>query len=230
MKLTEQQMLAKRLSEFPGNYECHITVEIEPRQIEQFKKVCAQLDSKSLVIVLDNGQYPRQPMLAKILKGSPAEVVCSIESIHNELSKLFRIIRIKVETEFGCPSLPSNRVEASGLPKDCYFEFHVRIKLPKDEALDDLRREVKIYDGHLSNNALSENEETFENDAVLKKITYQQRFITQRFRNVGKDEAEQGLEKLLNFLKQKKLHVDKVVREFNIFDSNAYLDSGWANE
>ena len=218
MNLDVQQRLIKRLRTFPGNYECHITVEAEVHQIDGFRKLCAELDSKALVIVLDNGLHPRQPMLAKILKGSPEEVVWAIVQIVQKLSQLFRVIRVKIETELSCPSVPNSKVEAQGLSKDCYFEFHIRLRLQKDEIVDELRNEVKSYEGHLSNNALSENGR------------YQQRFITQRFKNIGKEEAEQGLEELLSFLKQKKLCVDKVIREFNIFDSNADLDSGWGNE
>ena len=176
MNLDVQKKLIQRLRSFPGNYECHVTAQVEAHQIELFKQVCVELDSKALVIVLDNGLHPRQPMLAKIMKGSPKKVVSDIIRIHQKLSQLFHIIRVKIETELSCPSLPNSKIEAQSLAQDCYFEFHIRLKLPKDEILDKLRNEVKIYHGHLSNNALSKK--------ILINVKYSRRRDFNKLKNI----------------------------------------------
>ena len=78
-----------------------------------------------------------------------------------------------------------------------------------------LRQEVKKFNGHLSANSLWKDE----------IVRYH--FVTQRIYNSGKTNAEKQLNELLDFLSLQEIKLVKTVREFNIYDSNISLDSGW---
>ncbi|MDA9003882.1 hypothetical protein N9J26_00155, partial [bacterium] len=111
--------------------------------------------------------------------------------------------------------IPSSDDAAASLPNTCYFEHHVRMNLSLSTDMHSLRLSLNTFDAHLSNNAF------------FKSTMYQQHFATQRFRRIGEPHANEKLEPLLRFLSDKGIDVDKVIREFNVFDSNVDMDAGW---
>jgi len=219
MKLNN--LLLERLKAYPGVFECHITVALRPEQPNQlilFNQICQQLGGKTLVIQLANGKTPTQPMISKNFNGNANLVLSQITVLHQEIAKHFPIVRLKVETSPFNAGLPETTEEAARLPPSCYFEFHVKMQLEKGHDLDKLRTLLAPYHSYVSKNTLDEADNLWA-----------YRFATQRFR-LGNQAAEAHLSALLAFLKTQHITVKKVNREFNIFDSNAELDTGWTDE
>lgn len=216
-----QQQLLQRLNYFHGHYECHITVTIPPNKqeaLERFINVCHSLKAKPIVIVLNQGQTPTQPMLGKQLIGSPEWVHQEILDLEYTLAQQFEVTRVKVEVSPDTTNLPHNQDKATQLPESCYFEHHVKMLLPNTFDQTVLRKELEQYQGYLSRNAIAKHNDDYE-----------YRFVTQRFRT-SEAKAKQGLQDLLSYLEQQNITVTSTIREFNIFDSQADLDKGWMHD
>ena len=205
------------LQAYPGSYECHITVCSDSEQtLKRFEAFCLQFDLKPLIIMLDSGHTPRHPMLSKVYHDKPEIAWKKIQKVIADLnSEGFQVDRLKLEAGFLNLNIPELDSEMKDLTEMHYFEFHVKLELPIDFDVQSLRKQVKQFQGHLSANSLWKND----------KVQYH--FITQRIKNLGKVNAEKQLNQLLTFLSQKELKLVKTVREFNIYDSNLSLDSGW---
>ncbi|WNO10871.1 hypothetical protein [Teredinibacter sp. KSP-S5-2] len=209
------ETLKQRLGYFEGVHECHITVDIQPSEVEAFCHFCQHLGGDATVIELSNGHTPVQPMLGKIISPYEGETYEQILHLYNVLKVRYRILRVKVEAGLENKNIPLLDDENRSLPDTCYFEHHVKMQLRLDANLDDIRMQLKKYNAHLSNNALTVNKEN------------QYRFATQRFDDIGKYNAGAKLQELLGFLSEKNIPACKVIREFNIYDSNKDLDAGW---
>ena len=206
----------KALEAFPGSYECHISVDLSNDKLQEFKDYSHSKNLKFIVIELSDGLTPVQPMVNFPLHKSPQKSWEFIEEIINEMKALdFNIVRLKLEAGLQNENIPQTNDEAVNLTSMQYFEFHSQIKIPVSYDLKSLRISVKDYDGHLSRNAYK-----MESDFNFY-------FITQRFYKIGKLEALQKLEKLQEFIGSLGLSVTKSIKEFNIYDSNIELDSGW---
>jgi hypothetical protein len=211
------QALDKQLNQFPGMCECHFTVDVLPEEIPSFQSLCVQHECQAIVIVLDEGKYATQPMLAKLINASPEKTLQTIRKLYDNISKTFNVRRIKVEVSLGSQGVPLTDQQAISLAKSCYFEFHIRLHLDLHQSLLPLKKSLNQFNAHLSNNALS------------KHTQHQQRFATLRYPQLGKENALVKLNQLLTFLNSENIHYDKVIKEYNIFDSKAELDQGWGN-
>ena len=72
------------------------------------------------------------------------------------------------------------------------------------------------HKAHLSRNALS-----------AQSDGYHERFVTQRCLAVGRDEARQQLQVLLDTIRLQRHPILKIEEEFVVYDSNLALDAGW---
>lgn len=208
-------VLKKRLIQFPGQFECHITVDINIDQTEVFRSDCHALGGTPIVIELEQEAHGRQPMIAKFIDGKDSDAYQQIADLYNSLGKRYEVTRLKVEAGIDNEGVPQSDELAKRLPETCYFEHHVRMNLPQGADILLLKALLQGFNAHLSNNAFAKSENG------------QQRFATQRFRELGKENAVIELEKLLAFISHRKIFVDKVTREFNIYDSNKDMDAGW---
>jgi len=214
----QAEVLRERLNYFSGQYECHITVCINKSEFAAFKSICESLAAKALTIHLENGDSAIQPMLCKRYAQGAGEVYTDIVYAVSELSKFFKISRVKVEAASTNANIPMTAAECKALPSDCYFEHHLKLELTSGQDLNTLKESVKQYDGYLSKNALSISG------------SLEERFVTQRFYNCALQQAEEKLLLLTNFLNENDYKIGKVIKEFNIYDSNALLDSGWMED
>ncbi len=214
-------ILYQRLKTYSGMFECHITVALPPNEPDKlllFDKVCKKLGGKAIIIELANGRTPTQPMISKILKGDADTVLSQINALIDGLSRYFSIIRLKIEAGISNTNLPETTKDAEVLPSSCYFEYHVKMQLEKACDLKKLRALFVPYHGYVSKNTLRKDNK--------KDSGWEYRFVTQRFR-LSKKAAEEHLSELLVFINTQNIKVKKVIREFNIFDSNSDLDYGW---
>jgi len=208
-------VLSQRLAEFSGEFESHITVLCNEDKFELFRERCHELGAKALIIELNVGRRPVQPMLCKRHTASANDTLHDISSMVDSLAKEFEIERVKIEASLknkGIPTLPGS---AAKLPADCYFEHHVKLELPVNFDESKLKIGVKRFSGHLSRNPLNADQ------------VKQRRFVTQRFYNSTMQYAQTQLEELEEFLLRDNYEILQVIREFNIYDSNVERDAGW---
>ena len=213
--------LYQRLKTYSGIFECHITVALPPNQPEKlllFENICKNLGGKAIIIQLTNGITPTHPMIGKILKGDADAVLSQILALIDGLSRYFSIIRLKIEAGISNNNLPVTTKDAELLPSSCYFEYHLKMLLDKAYDLKQLRALFLPYHGYVSKNTLKKDNNNNSH--------WESRFVTQRFR-LSKMEAEEHLSELLVFVNTQNIKIQKVIREFNIFDSNSDLDAGW---
>lgn len=213
--------LLTQLETYAGCYECHITVDLgkqaDATALARFESACEALDAKAIVIQLSNGQTPMQPMLSKFMKGNSERIVTDINAMRDALARDFLVVRLKVEAGIHNNHIPQTDADIRELAQSCYFEHHIKMRLPRGMDISALQQELAVYDGYVSKNARA---------LVQKNNQQEYRFVTQRFRR-GNDYAIQQLDALLDFLQTQEIEAQKVIREFNIFDSYADLDAGW---
>lgn len=217
--------LLTQLKTYAGCYECHITVDLGEQanttSLTAFEAACETLGAKVIVIQLSNGQTPLQPMLSKFMQGEAEQIVADINAMRDALARDFCVVRLKVEAGIDNNNIPQTDAAISALAESCYFEHHIKMCLPIGMDLSALQHQLATYHGYVSKNARSIVQ---NNNSNKSKQEY--RFVTQRFRR-GNDYAVQQLEALLDFLHTQSIDTQKVIREFNIFDSYADLDAGW---
>jgi len=227
--MINSNLLLDRLTQYSGEYECHITVDLAPGQLvaglaaEQFTKFshcCEALESKSIIIELDAGESPTQPMLCKHLSGVPVDVSQSIYKLVDVLSNDFKVSRVKVEASIKNSGIPQKNSDMIAIPVDCYFEHHVKIALADKDDQHVLRSQLMMFYGHLSKNALSKS---MDGDI-------QHRFVTQRFYQTGFYESTVNFHKLLSFIESKNITILSKIQKFNIYDSNVNLDAAWMQD
>lgn len=211
-----------------GRYESHVTVRFSPllssgveEEIERFKETCEALSCKPILIELDAGQVPQQLMTGRWHLGPFGEVQRQVYELGRGLVKAgFHVLRTKIEASPSSVNIPAFDEEAlSNFPATNYFEFHVRLQLKQfdTEAIERLRRLAKSrLNGHLSRSAFKRLSPEIE-----------QRFVTLRMYNTGRDSAYRSLESALEILRQEGYDIDGAQREYAVMDSNVSLDAGW---
>lgn len=208
-----RSVMLERLERFPGEFEFHITASLLSNQTAEFRQVCESLGAKAIIIDLTQGATPTQPMLCGVSSGKPEDVFKTMRKFESELSKSFKIIRIKIEASLKNKGIPKNEIEYDN--EDCYFEHHVKIKLDPNMDLDQLALELKSFDAHLSHNAIS------------RDSCFHEYFATQRVKGFGLNEALVQFQKLNSFFESEGIPMTKSIREYNIFDSDINVDAGW---
>ncbi len=211
----ESKILLDQLEGFPGEFECHITVGIGEDEFPKFERFCEDEGVKAILIELASGENPRQPMLGTVFQSDPKQVYEQIQKLCTSVSENFPLLRLKVEASIHNANIP-NEEQIASMSASCYFEHHVKITMGKNDDLSDLREALKTYHGHLSRNPKQRSD------------LNQTRFITQRLR-FGNVKAEAELLRLIDFLESENIVYEKVIREFNIFDTNIDLDAGWCD-
>ncbi|MCK5726813.1 MAG: hypothetical protein KAH22_08325 [Thiotrichaceae bacterium] len=218
--MPDNTLLLERLQTYAGHYECHITVDIginNSEHLQCFEETCKSLGAKAIVIQLSNGKSPNQPMLSQFIRGDLEHAVEMINTLHNRLAEQFTVVRLKVEAAINNSNIPQSDAIAEALPKSCYFEHHIKMRLAKETDLSTLKTKLAQYHGYLSKNAHS---------FVDGQNNEEYRFVTQRFR-CGEPTAKRKLDALEAFLQNQPIAIHKIIREFNIFDSYSDLDNGW---
>ncbi|MCO7223188.1 hypothetical protein [Pleionea sp. CnH1-48] len=209
--------LYQALKHYPGGYEYHLTVKISEKQpLHEFEQFCEQHNIKAIVIYLDGGKTPHQPMAGRVIRCTPDEAFEEITKTAKAMQQAgFALIRVKVEAGVNNLNIPQQDSDASGLSDSCYFEHHIKVALPDSYPLSDLRQSMKALDVHVSYNAFRKLNE------------HSEYFLTQRLYGVGKLTATTRLDLLLQRLKELEVKVIKSIQEFNIYDSKQELDDGW---
>ncbi|MFN8673059.1 MAG: hypothetical protein U0457_13395 [Candidatus Sericytochromatia bacterium] len=208
--MLDKKTIYNQLEKFEGTYEIHISI-LDTFDNNKFYEICKLLKVKPIIIDFNNDKTKNQPMISKKIKDSPKNTLELIEKMYKIMLDNFSITRLKIEADINNKNIPLLDEQHD---KNCYFENHLRLIWDKNILEKKLAQELRVYNGHLSKNSLSNNKN---------------RFVTQRFYKYGYHKAKEELEKLCNFIDSKNIKYDKKIYEYTIYDSNLELDSSWTN-
>lgn len=204
------------MSDLDGNFETHLTV-APGSKIDNLQDWARAQGLKCTHIVLSKGATASQPMLTWHGSGSLQAQLDRARQIGQMLEdQAFSVTRVKVEVGLSSIEVPTTTEDASSLPEQSYFEFHVKLKLPSNADLTHLTQVALRNSAHLSRNAF-----------CIREDGFQERFVTQRNRRVGKSGAIGDFEQLMNDLRLLNVDVLEVEQEFVVYDSNLQIDAGW---
>jgi hypothetical protein len=207
-----------KFMEFTGEFETHITVGLDnDDQIESLNRWGTARSLKCLHIVLERGATASQPMLTRHGRGRLTDELKKAAALAESLRAAgFPVLRIKIEAAAANPGARQFDAIAFSQPPDRYFEHHIKLMIDPRADLSALAKIAEQHNAHLSRNALS-----------AQSNGYQERFITQRCLSVGRNEARQQLQALLDAIGSQGYPVLKAEEELVVYDSNLALDTGW---
>lgn len=220
MPLFDVYALLKRLDYYQGPIELHITVVLDNTESERerFNSACKAQNGKSIWIELEDGQTKNQPMYGiRFARSTPRQQTDRISQLVTAFAADFSIIRVKVEAHPNNDNIPQSDSATANEPADCYFEHHLALELSPTADLEKLKGDLAAYDGYLSRNRFK----------TLNKNGLEVRFVTQRYHRLGRPNAEAKLNRLIEYLKSINLAIVDIEQEYNVFDSNLPLDTGW---
>jgi len=203
---------------YKGYFEAHITVNpLNEEQSDLFKTIAEKLEVKTIQIQLSRGDMMVQPMTCSRHQGSFQEVYQEVLAISQELELVgFEVSRLKIEAHPDNIGVPQNTLESNHHSDKNYFEHHLKVLLNQNTNLDQLTAICEKHQAHLSSNAFK----SIDNGQY-------QNFITTRTYHVGKNEAENHCNKLIQDIKKMGIPILKHFMEYCVFDSNINLDNNW---
>jgi len=187
-------------------YEIHVTVEMS--DVEKFKSLCAEIDSKAIIIAFDKDTIPSQFMTSDNIPDDLLKTYARMSEVVNFFkSKGINVLRKKIETVPWHPDAKKKK-----LSKKQYFETHFGIELASQAEKELLKKEIPI---HWSRNAFKKLEDgKFIQMGTLRLAecgatyfplkAHYKRLITE-----------------LGFC------IKKEITEFCLYDSNLDLDKEW---
>jgi len=199
---------------YEGLFEAHITVDSSVG----FKEVAHKLNIKPILIQLDNGANPTQPMSSSTHKGTLGKVYNEVMDLANKLSKHnFKVLRVKIEASPFNQEIPQTTTEALNHCPTNYFEHHALLVLNDRQCMDSINKVCRDYNAHLSQNRFK-----VFTEGCLK-------FLTIRNYKLGRNEAEYMFSELLQSLDNINTKVKNSITEYCVYDSGIQLDYGWLN-
>lgn len=203
--------------EFKGELETHITVSLAaPQTIEQLQEWSRIHGLKCIQIVLDRGETVSQPMVSRRAFSTFSKELKKADELKDILSANgFPVIRIKIEIPPTNEGVPHSQNETKD-NANSYFENHIKLLLDTVSDKSGLEKIAERHSAHLSRNALRKRKDGFE-----------ERFVTQRCWSVGRIEAFDQFNVLLNELLNSNYTVLETENEYVIYDSNLEIDKGW---
>lgn len=201
-----------------GAYEAHVTVRAAPGEAVRFREACDALDVKCVLIELPEGAQAAQPMTASVHRGVLREVQDEVHALARSLvGQGFEVVRTKIEALPRNADWPERDEDAAARPAG-YFEYHVKLALPagNEDALARVREACEPLGARLSRNASARRREGEED-----------RFVTMRVPNLGRERAEARFAALLSALSPLPFRVRARIREYTVYDSDVSVDRGW---
>jgi hypothetical protein len=204
------------MTDVSGDFEIHLTTLGVDGALAEF---AGRHGLRFTSIVLDRGQFPRQPMLTIRGRGTVAEQHATARRWRSELGAAgLYPQRVKIEAAPDNDGVPRTDGDAAAQPDNRYFEHHVKLALP-DAAVERLLALTDLVTPHgarPSRNARRQIEDGRH-----------ERFVTQRCHRVGRTEARRRLDALLGALRGEGYEVVEVEQEYVVYDSTPDFDAGW---
>lgn len=215
----EQKQIKEEKANFPLWFEIHVTIK-RPEKIDDYVNFCKSIDVKPIVLDLQNGSdvVMKDVMTSSKHYGDNTSVLNECERISKELKSAgYDVIREKIECVPWHPKAPRRFEKNPIMPKDCYFESHIGVKIDKGEKqLEKLDIVSKRHDCHLSQNFFKKNDD----GTYVIMLTYR------KYEGTLEDFNEK-VEDIKESLNEQKLTYEKVVTEFSIYDTKITHDSEW---
>ncbi len=213
LQVKEQQIDPNKIP-----FEIHVTV--KTFDLELFKKACADLNVKPIILELQlqNDNTLQDVMTSSTILGSNKGAFDEVKRISNGLKDAgFNVVREKIETVPWHPSAPSKKDSNAVMPKNCYFETHFNI-ICTDDNKSKLKELSDSKQCHLSRN-------------IFKKIddnTYKI-MVTYRSYDAMYEDFKENIEDIKKYFNDNGFQVDKVILEFAIYDTKVTHDFNWIN-
>lgn len=199
-------------------YEIHITIKEADQEL--FIKSCKILEVKPIVLALQaNDTIIKDVMTSSVYMGDNRGAIEEMDRISDGLTEFgFKVLRKKIETVPWHSAAPSREFNKLDMPKDCYFESHLGIKISSNPAeLNKLKEYCKENNLHLSKNFFKMNSD----GSYTIMATYRCYNGTCEDFQAGVDKRHHDLSNELGFT------IDKVITEFSIYDTQVSHDSSW---
>ena len=189
---------------------------LEEEAINDFKKICGEINVKPIALNLENNgkNVMKDVMTSSHHIGSNGSVIGECARICSHLEdKGFIVSRKKIETVPWHPSAPSN--SGDKMPGDCYFEAHIGcvIKPIEKSKLEHIAVE---NNAHLSRNFFKK----MDGDRFVNMMTL-------RFYDGTYSDFMMHLEDLKKALIFNDIEFEKVITEFAIYDTKVSHDFLW---
>ncbi|MGW2429681.1 hypothetical protein [Streptomyces sp. NPDC001640] len=217
--MNEQRGGDGAVRQFAGEFETHLTVRAQNRGEgdDPIRLWAEHHGIKYTRIVLDRGRTPDQPMLTCPGRGHLAGQLATARQWSQRLQDDgFRVVRLKIEAAPWNADVPETDDEAADLPGHCYFEHHAKLVLSSESQVAAVRALAAPHSAHVSRNARR-----------TSAHGRHERFVTQRCRGVGREEADRRLDVLLRVLTAAGYEAVEVEKEFVVYDDNPAVDAGW---
>lgn len=199
-------------------FEVHVTI-AEAEQ-DKFINVCKSLEVKPIILALQAKETTiKDVMTSSVYMGNNRGAYEEMKRISKGLTANgFQVLREKIETFPWHPAAPSYEFDKLDMPKDCYFESHLGIKISSDpQVLEQLRAYCEDSNMHLSRNFFKMNKD----GSYTIMATYRlYNGTVEEFQADVKDRHGM-LTSVFNF------DVEKVITEFSIYDSRVHHDDEW---
>lgn len=221
---------------YDGVFEAHVTIAAEDEATAaRFAATCNELGVKFVQIELPRGVTRSQPMTASYHRGRLEAVQAEVLALGKELVRRgFSVTRTKIEAVGASRDVPETDEEAETRPPQNYFEYHVKVILPKDgseDALAALRSLCEQHDAHLSRSARRSSQDTASQDTAARDTVarFVTRFVTQRAYRSGRVTSAAAFDALVAALDAAGFRTSTRLREYTVYDSNIGVDAGWMN-
>jgi hypothetical protein len=203
---------------YSGEFEIHVTIGAEvSASLETFRQVCERLAVKPLLIELDRGSAPIQPMTASVCRGELADALREAARVAAGLDDAgFPPCRVKIEAAPTNADLPETDTEAARLPAGNYFEYHLKLLLNGEADTRPVRALCEAHGAHLSANAFRRR-----TDGTREQ------FVTLRCYAMGRVSADSRFRALMDALTGSGRAVLKSLCEYCVWDTNQALDEEW---
>lgn len=203
-------------AKFPVPFEIHVTV--SESSLEPFKKVCADVGVKPILIDLqgkDGESVMKDLMTSSVHVGTNASAYAEMKRISDGMKAAgLAVIREKIETVPWHPAAPSQKHSRQTMPPNCYFECHFAV-IATEQTLPELTRLASLLDCHISRN-------------IFKRISTDEFKIMLTFRRYhGVYEDFQGWVATIKKQLEGQFAVDKTIVEFSVFDTKISHDAEW---
>jgi hypothetical protein len=204
--------------EFTGEFETHFTIQSdEPHQMVALRQWAKVHGLKFSHIVLSRGLSVSQPMLTRRgVGGLTSEIDVALEVAQSLAVEGYDVTRIKIEANPENEDIPASDEDLSYQTTDRYFEHHIKLLLDGSSDRARLLRIAQEQGAHLSRNAFCQREDGAE-----------ERFVTQRCHQAGRERARKSLKQLEQALRGEGFQILDVEEEYVVYDGNLTLDVGW---
>eukprot|EP01126_Amoeba_proteus_P020761 TRINITY_DN2108_c0_g1_i6.p1 TRINITY_DN2108_c0_g1~~TRINITY_DN2108_c0_g1_i6.p1 ORF type:complete len:333 (-),score=51.52 TRINITY_DN2108_c0_g1_i6:100-1098(-) len=229
-----------RKYDISGLFEIHVTVDEPPNKngYEDFHEICksSPFRLKPVFIQLSRGNTPQQLMTSSYHTCSN---ISTVQNIGLEICRYltlsgYHVIRLKIEVGLSSIGVPKTDRDAELRFRGNYFEFHVKLKLPKKGIDNVMLKDLGAsHNAHLSRNVFKTSPGCTCGNSMGVDIAceceFEERFLTQRMYLVGSETAVEKCEAMCRDLESESFVLLAKMREYSLYDSNVGLDKGWLN-